>query len=236
MHITQANPVQMQQDIKKPACHSDTENQARFTVMLASYHDSVLSGKKDFTAMSPPSRYTRTAIVLHWLIAFLISANLLLIWFVNYFPEERIRLVIDSHKSIGITVLGLVILRLLWRFAHPPPALPASHKPWERRASHATHILLYAVMFMMPLSGWMHDSAWKDAATHPMQLFGLVPWPRMGWIMNIEPATKEMLHDAFGALHSATAWLLYGLFLLHVGGALKHQFIDKEAELQRMLP
>ncbi|MES2941586.1 MAG: cytochrome b [Pseudomonadota bacterium] len=186
--------------------------------------------------MNPVSRYTRTAIILHWLIAFLISTNLLLIWFVDYFPEERVRLVIDSHKSIGITVLGLVILRLLWRFAHQPPALPSSYALWERRASHAAHILLYVVMFLMPLSGWMHDSAWKDAATHPMKLFGLMPWPRIGWIMNIEPASKEMLHDAFGALHSAGAWLLYTLFVLHVGGALKHQFIDKEAELQRMLP
>lgn len=184
--------------------------------------------------MTAPARYTRTAMALHWLVALLITGNIVLIWAIDYLPDERIRLAIDTHKSIGITVLGLAILRLLWRYTHKPPALPGTYARWERRASHAAHGLLYGLIFLMPLSGWMHDSAWKDAATHPMQLFGLVPWPRIGWIMNIEPATKEMLHDAFGALHTWAAYLLYALFAAHVGGALKHQFIDKEKELQRM--
>ncbi len=184
--------------------------------------------------MSLPARYTRTAVVLHWLIALLISINLVLIWFVNYWPEERVRLAIDTHKSIGITVLGLVIVRLLWRYTHKPPALPSSYARWEQRASHAAHLLLYVLMFLMPISGWLHDSAWKHAATHPMQLFGIVPWPRIGWIMNIEPAMKKMLHDAFGALHTWASYLLYVLWVAHVGGALKHQFVDKERELGRM--
>ncbi|MES2509098.1 MAG: cytochrome b [Pseudomonadota bacterium] len=183
-----------------------------------------------------PAKYTRTAMALHWVIALLISINLVLIWFVNYWPEERVRLVIDTHKSIGITVLGLAIVRLLWRYSHKPPALPTHYKRWEQRASHWAHIALYGVMLLLPISGWLHDSAWKDAATHPMQLFGLVPWPRIGWIMNIEPATKEMLHDAFGLLHTVASYLLYVLWVAHVGGALKHQFVDKDPELQRMLP
>ena len=186
--------------------------------------------------MSLPLHYTRTAIALHWIIALLISVNLLLIWFVDFWPEERVRLAIDTHKSIGVTVLGLVTVRLLWRYAHTPPALPSTYEPWEQRASHWAHMVLYFVMFLMPLSGWLHDSAWKDAATHPMQLFGIVPWPRISWIINIEPATKEMLHDIFGAIHTFGSYLLYALWIAHVGGALKHQLIDKEAELQRMLP
>ena len=188
------------------------------------------------THLTQPAKYTRTAMALHWLIALLISINLVLIWFINYWPEERVRLVIDTHKSTGITVLGLVIVRLLWRYTHKPPALPSTYKLWEQRASHWAHMALYGVMLLLPISGWLHDSAWKDAATHPMQLFGLVPWPRIGWIMSIDAATKEMLHDAFGLLHTVAGYLLYGLWVAHIGGALKHQFIDKDAELQRMLP
>ena len=184
--------------------------------------------------MTPRTSYTRTAMAMHWAVALLIGINLVLVWIVDFLPEERVRMTIDMHKSIGITVMGLAILRLLWRFAHKPPALPGTYALWERRASHAAHWLLYGLIFLMPLSGWMHDSAWKDAATHPMTLFGLVPWPRIGWIMNIEPATKEMLHDAFGALHEWAGFVLYALLTLHMVGALKHQFIDKEKELQRM--
>lgn len=182
----------------------------------------------------PTTRYTRTAMALHWLVALLISINIILIWIVDLVPEERIRLVIDTHKSTGITVLGLAILRLLWRFTHQPPRLPGTYARWERRASHVAHGLLYALIFLMPLSGWLHDSAWKDAATHPMQLFGLVPWPRISTIMNLDPATKLVLHGAFGALHEWAGFVLYALFALHVGGALKHQWVDKEKEVQRM--
>ena len=184
--------------------------------------------------MTPTTRYSRTAMVLHWLVALLIATNLLLAWVVDFLPEERVRLTIDIHKSIGITVLGLAILRLLWRFSHKPPALPSTYAIWERRASHAAHLLLYGLIFLMPLSGWMSDSAWKDAATHPMQLFGLVPWPRIGWIMNMEPGAREVLHNAFGALHKWAGFVLYALLGLHILGALKHQFFDKEKELQRM--
>jgi cytochrome b561 len=184
--------------------------------------------------MTTPAKYTRTAMALHSLVALLMILNVVLVWLTDVVPEERVRWVIDTHKSIGITVLGLAVLRLLWRYTHKPPALPSNYALWERRASHIAHGLLYGLIFLMPLSGWMHDSAWKDASTHPMQLFGLVPWPRIGWIMAIEPATKEMLHGAFGALHEWSGYALYALVVLHVGGALKHQWIDKEKELQRI--
>ena len=174
--------------------------------------------------------------LLHWLIAALMIVNITLIMLVDYFPDDWVRPTVDTHKSLGITVLGLVILRLLWRFTHRPPTMPLSYSRLERFAAHAAHGTLYALMILLPLSGWMHDSAWKDAATHPMQLFALVPWPRIGWIMNIEPAPKEILHSVFGALHIWAGYVLYLLFALHVAGALKHQFIDREPELQRMLP
>ena len=195
-----------------------------------------LISHRKFHMPTIPERYTRVAIALHWLIAVLMILNIVLILTAERFPDEWVRPVIDTHKSLGITVLGLVIVRLLWRATHKPPAMPGTFSRLERFAAHAVHGLLYLLMILLPLSGWMHDSAWKDAATHPMQLFGLVPWPRIGWITGVEPTLKESLHDAFGALHTWAGYVLYVAFALHVLGALKHQFMDGEKELQRMLP
>lgn len=193
---------------------------------------------KDFFDMSidTSNKYTRTAMVLHWAIALLIMVNVTMIWIVDALPDAWVRPVIDTHKSIGITVLGLAAMRLLWRFAHEPPAFPATYARWERVGAHAVHALLYVVIFALPLSGWLHDSAWKDAAKYPMSLFGLVPWPRLSFMMNLDPVTKEHMHDLFFAIHTWFGYVLYALFILHVGNALKHQWLDREPELQRMMP
>ena len=179
-------------------------------------------------------RYTRTAVVLHWLVAVLIVANVALALSVDALPEDWERPVVDLHKSLGITVLGLFVLRLLWRLGHPPPALPPTYSRWERRLAPAAHGALYALLLLLPLSGWLHDSAWRDAATHPMTLFGLVPWPRIAAIQSLDPALRESLHGLFGTFHEYFADGLYVLLGLHVAGALKHQFLDREDELQRM--
>jgi cytochrome b561 len=84
------------------------------------------------------------------------------------------------------------------------------------------------------VSGWLHDSAWKDAPSHPMRWFNLFEWPRIPLILHLDPATKETAHTLFGAMHTWTGYLLYGLLALHVGAALKHQWIDKQPELRRM--
>ena len=181
-------------------------------------------------------RYTQTAAILHWLIAVLIIVNVGLIGTVGYLPEAWGRPLIDTHKSIGITVVGLGLLRILWRAAHAPPPLPDTYARWERHGAKAAHIVLYGLIFFLPLSGWIHDSAWKDAATHPMSLYGLIPWPRIGWIEQIEPVEKERLHTLFFAAHNYFAYALYLLLAFHIGGAVKHQFFDREDELQRMLP
>lgn len=180
------------------------------------------------------SRYTRTAVILHWAVAALILVNIGLAWSVDVLPDEWVRTVIDTHKSTGITVLGLVLLRILWRAGHPPPPMPAHYARWERGLAHAAHGVLYALMLMLPLSGWLHDSAWKDAGSHPMSLYGLVPWPRLGFIESIEPVTKESLHTLFGVFHTGFGYALYALLFLHIAGALKHQFVDRDPELQRM--
>ncbi len=183
-----------------------------------------------------PTRYTNTAIAFHWLIAFGIIANVALVWIWPLVADENVRPLIDTHKSIGITVLGLAIMRLLWRLTHQPPALPTGYAKWEVTTSHITHWALYAIIFAMPLTGWIMDSAYEKAATTPMYWFGLFEWPRIGFILNLDPATKKAVHDAFGEAHDIIGKILYALFALHVAGALKHQYLDRQRELQRMWP
>lgn len=187
-------------------------------------------------AAQPATRYTRTAMMLHWLTALGILCNVVLALSVDYLPDDWIRPVIDTHKSIGITVLGLAVLRILWRLSHRPPE-PAKGVPrWERAAAHVAHVLLYVLIFALPISGWLHDSAWKDAATHPMSLFHVVPWFRISFIMDLPSAQKEHLHDVFGAIHTAFSYMLYVVLGLHILGALKHKVIGRESALRRMLP
>ncbi len=183
-------------------------------------------------------RFTKTAIWLHWLIAIGVIVNVALAWLwplgdSNDTIGQYVRPMIDSHKSIGITILGLAILRLLWRLGHKPPPFPASYKPWERTAAHAVHWGLYFVIFAMPLTGWIMDSAWKDAAANPMHFFGTFEWPRIGFIMNLPADTREHLHDLFGEAHELIGWLVYALFVLHLAGAIKHQ-LEGNREFQRM--
>ena len=181
-------------------------------------------------------KYTDTAILLHWLIAAGVVANVALAWIWPHLADERVRPAIDTHKSIGITILSLAIVRLLWRLTHRPPAMPTAYQRWEIGTAHVTHWLLYALIFAMPLTGWIMDSAYKDAASHPMTLFGLFGWPRIGAILHLPPATRDAVHDAFGAAHVYASYLLYALVALHVADALKHEWIDGHRELRRMMP
>lgn len=183
-------------------------------------------------------RYTRTAIWLHWLVAIGMIVNVALAWLwplgdSNAAIGEWVRPMINTHKSIGITILGLAILRLLWRLSHKPPAFPASYKPWERHAAHLVHWGLYFVILAMPITGWVMDSAWDKAADNPNFYFGTFEWPRLGFIMALPDDTKKWVHDVFGEAHELIAYLVYALFVLHLAGALKHQF-EGHKELQRM--
>jgi cytochrome b561 len=190
----------------------------------------------DSTGKPLLSRYTYTAIILHWLIAVLIIVNVVLGVSAEWWPDDWVRPVVDVHKSIGITVLGLALLRILWRVSHKPPPLPREFPSWEKIAAHIAHFLLYLLMIGLPLSGWAHDSAWKVAATHPLYLFHLIPWPHIGFVMNLDPVLKETLHDRFGTLHTWLGYALYALLAMHIGGALKHQWIDRKSVLKRMVP
>jgi cytochrome b561 len=182
------------------------------------------------------TRYTRTAMVLHWLVAALILGNLVIVWTNGWYPKPWVRPSIDLHKSIGLTVLGLVLLRILWRIAHRPPPLPEGTPRRERLLSHAVHLALYAIILGLPLSGYIHDSAFRLASAHPLRLYGVIPFPRIGPIMRLPAAEKQAVHDQWFAIHGYLAYGLYALFGLHIAGVVKHQFLDRRPVLFRMLP
>lgn len=166
------------------------------------------------------------AILLHWLVALLVIGMMVLGW-VAVTEESRLTQygLFKWHKSIGMLVLGLVLFRLLWRLLNPTPALPAHVKPWERWAARTTHLLLYGVMIAMPLSGWVMNGA----ADFPFKIFGVVPLPALvGPNEDLETVTKT--------IHLALFWLLAVALTLHIGAALKHHFIERDAVLLRMLP
>lgn len=170
-------------------------------------------------------RYPCLLRALHWLIALLILGLLAVGFYMEDLPASPDKFAIYGlHKSIGIVVLGLVIIRILARLRGPiPPPLP-SHKKWEVNLAHLIHGIFYLAMLGMPLSGW----AMSSAGGHPVTLFGL----------NLPPLVGE--DKALGAImrdiHGILALIFVGGIALHVAGALKHHFIDRDGTLTRMWP
>ena len=181
-------------------------------------------------------RYNTTAIVLHWLVAAMLLIAVFAGLLAAQADDSEVRRLVDMHKSLGLTLLGLVTLRILWRLAHRPPPLPPGYPKRDRIVSHVVHAALYVIMLALPVTGYIHDSAWKLAASHPIVLYGLVPFPRIGWIENLAPASKEQVHSIFSAAHVYIGYALYALVGLHLLGVAKHHVVDHEEELQRMLP
>ncbi len=185
---------------------------------------------------SPKERYSTAAIGLHWLIAALLIGNIGLAWWFNTLHGAAAAAPVALHRSIGITVLLLSLARLALRLAAPPPPLPTSLPRWERWASKATHGLFYVVMIGLPLTGWAMVSVGPRLVQHPMSLYNLVPWPAIGPLTQVPAAQVHATHEAFEAAHGLVGKLAYGLIVLHVGAALKHQFIDRDAVAARMAP
>jgi cytochrome b561 len=171
------------------------------------------------------SRYTRTAIALHWLLALALLGSFSVGLYMHELPISPQRLKLYNwHKWAGICILALSALRLLWRLTHRPPAdlpMPA----WQRRASHAAHGLLYVLFFAVPLAGW----AYSSAAGFPIVVFGVLPLPDF-----VSP--DKALAEAIKPLHATLAFVLAGVVVLHVAAALKHHFIDRDGLLDRMRP
>jgi cytochrome b561 len=170
------------------------------------------------------TRYSRVAIALHWAIAVLIIANLT----IGLLHQSLLKGTITLHKSIGMLVLALSILRLLWRLTHRSPPLPATVKRWEKGLAHAADWLLYALMILIPLSGWVFTSA--SPKRHPLDFFGLFPLPMF------PVAQDKTVSSIVAERHEQLAYLMVALLLLHIGAALKHRFVDRDRTLDRMLP
>jgi cytochrome b561 len=170
-------------------------------------------------------RYNHLAMLFHWSIALFILFNLSVGFFMEGYPEPLKRQIIPLHISLGMSVFGLALLRLLWRLTHRPPAFSPGLRPWEKRAAHLVHGLLYVLMFALPLTGWAFISA------HPLSPFKVPP---MMPITMLQDPQQKQVHDLLVEIHAACAWLMIGLLVLHVAAALKHQFLDDHQELQRM--
>jgi cytochrome b561 len=172
------------------------------------------------------SRWGSVAQLFHWVIVALIITQFVLANMAANLPLGMAKLaVLARHKSVGITILGLAILRLVWRWMNPTPALPDTLKPYERTLAKVTHAVLYALLFAMPLTGWMMSSA----RNFPVSWFNLVQLP------DFVPASRP-LYDAMHATHEVLAWILVAAAGLHVVAALKHHFVLKDDTLRRMLP
>jgi cytochrome b561 len=172
----------------------------------------------------PSTVYTRTAVVLHWFVALLIACGFTLGATMTdlHMSPRKLRLY-SYHKWIGITVLGLVAIRLIWRLTHAAPALEPMPR-WQRIAAHGTHRLLYLLMIATPLAGWLYSSA----SGYPVVYLKLWQLP------DLVSKNKE-LADVLVEVHGYLAWTLFYVVLLHAAAALKHHFFDRDATLRRML-
>lgn len=179
---------------------------------------------------APHRRYTRTAMLLHWVLGLALVGLFCVGLYMTGLPFSPQRLKLYNwHKWAGVTILALSAVRLLWRLAHRPPALPvhiARAMPgWQKLAHHATHGLLYMLFFAVPLIGW----AYSSAAGFPIVFLGLWQLP------DFVPVSKD-LADAIKPWHQISAFALAGLAALHIAGALKHHIVDRDGLLARMLP
>ena len=183
------------------------------------------------------TRYSVVAIVLHWTIALALIALLAAgLWMTSAIRTPGSQAlayeVYQLHKSLGLVVLALSLLRLGWRLLNPPPPLPEAMTGVERVAAHAAHLAFYALMIGMPLVGWAMVSA--SPLGLPTIVFGLFEWPHIGWLAGLED--KAAAEAALKAAHRYMGYGLIGLIVLHVGAALKHHVVDRDDVLARMLP
>lgn len=171
-------------------------------------------------------RYSRGAIWFHWIIAALIAVNLA-IGLLHESLLDGVAGAIPLHKSIGLSVLALTLARIGWRLTHRPPRLPVELPAWERAAARASHVAFYALLLLLPLSGWAMGSAGREAR-YPTRWFGLFDVPHL-------PVSAQTAALGDGA-HTVLGYAMAVLVVLHVAAALRHHFVLRNAVLGRMLP
>ena len=171
------------------------------------------------------ARWHPGSMALHWLLALALFGLFGMGLYMTGLSMSPTRLKLYNwHKWAGVTVLVLSFLRLAWRLTHRPPAdvpMPA----WQARAAHAAHVALYVLFFAVPLAGW----AYSSAAGFPVVWFGVLPLPDL-------IAPNRELAEAIKPLHRILAYTMAAIVLVHVAGALKHQWVDRDGLLRRMWP
>ena len=171
-------------------------------------------------------RYGVIAQLFHWSIVALIITQFFLANKAEDLPLGPAKIAtLATHKSVGMTVFGLAILRLIWRWFNPVPAAPASTPQWQRWAAHVSHWALYALIMITPLIGWLMSSA----RNFPVSWFGIVTLPDF-----VEPDTAR--YEFFHETHEVLAQTLFVVAIVHAAAALKHHFFDRDNVLRRMLP
>jgi len=191
------------------------------------------------------TRYTKTAIILHWLIALFIFGMFALGWYMADLPKDAPKQMahdlfdlgiytwqsaeaisprnfyFNLHKSLGVTILALIALRVLWRITHRPPAMLTSYKAWEKKLANGTHHLLYLLMVVVPLTGLI------------MSMYGKygVKWFGLNFISGVD---NKPVRDFFEGAHEAIGIILLVAVAIHFAGALKHKIIDKDETSKRM--
>lgn len=171
-------------------------------------------------------RYGLVAQLLHWIVVALLITQFTLGIKAHGLPISLERLILLArHKSIGLTIFALIVLRLVWRWYSPPPPLPPTPRPWFRTAARLSHGLMYALLLAMPIVGWLLSSASNLS----------VSW--FGWftLPNLVKPDHRLAHWLL-LTHQSMAWLLMAVIIIHVGAALWHHLILKDDVLMRMLP
>ncbi|MGO9170846.1 MAG: cytochrome b [Rhodomicrobium sp.] len=175
--------------------------------------------------------YTSGAKSLHWLIALLIFFLFPLAWVMGDLPGVQKAQAYNLHKSLGITVLALMALRLLWRGFYAAPALPSTMPKLERTAAKLGHGGLYVLLFALPLSGWAMISTSKRQSL----LFEYFDFPLLPWLSELPDGAKKSYHESFESAHGILAYLLLFLVAVHAGAALRHAILLKDGIFSRML-
>ncbi|HEX8622035.1 MAG TPA: cytochrome b [Allosphingosinicella sp.] len=174
------------------------------------------------------ARYSRVAIWLHWIIAFLIVVNLLLGFFREDFDRPVRAVLMGWHKSIGFTVIALTLARIGWRLTHRPPPFDPAMRAWEVGLARLVHALFYLLLLAIPLSGWLIVSSGEKV--NPTAFY---------WLFKIGPlpvTPGEDLHELAEEAHEILGYAMLGLLALHIGGALKHVFDGHRRLIGRMAP
>lgn len=180
-------------------------------------------------------RFGAVSMTLHWVIAVMVIGLLCVGIYMTDLPDSdpnKFQLY-QLHKSFGITVLCLMILRLVWRWTQSVPPYPAAMPAWERAGAKLSHWGFYALLIVMPLSGWASTSASKFNFV-PTIIFGQVNLPHISYFVNYPD--KEFIESATQWVHFLLGLTIIALLIAHVGAALKHHFVNKDDVLTRMLP